>query len=98
MKFTIFSVLAFLATALAVQMPLKSVIVSYPDNTPNSVVDQAMDAIKSAGGMVRYFCFIHPYHMLQCHSRSNILDRPARDVLLRLFFLLTRGNVYVHSF
>jgi len=54
MKLTIFSVLAFVAATLAVQMPLRSVIVSYPDNTPDSVVDQAMDAIKAAGGMVTH--------------------------------------------
>ncbi|KAG0647901.1 Uncharacterized protein D0Z07_5898 [Hyphodiscus hymeniophilus] len=52
MKLTIFSILAFATVALAVQMPLKSVIVSYPDDTPDSVVDKAMDAVKAAGGMV----------------------------------------------
>jgi hypothetical protein len=53
MKVTLFSVLAFVTAALAVQAPLKSVIISYPDNTPDSVIDQAMDAVKAAGGMVR---------------------------------------------
>lgn len=50
MKIAVFSVLAFVAAALAVQMPQKSVIVSYSQDTPDRVIDQAMDAIKAAGG------------------------------------------------
>lgn len=50
MKIAIFSVLALIAAALAVQMPQKSVIVTYPQDTPDRVIDQAMDAIKAAGG------------------------------------------------
>jgi len=40
--------------ATAVSTPQRSVIVSYPENTPNSVVDQAMNAINDAGGMVTH--------------------------------------------
>ncbi len=54
MKFTIFSILAFVALALGVTMPQKSVIVSYPDNTPDRVLDQAKNAIKAAGGMITH--------------------------------------------
>lgn len=79
MKLTIFSALALVATALAVQMPLKSVIVSYPDNTPSSVVDQAMDAIKGAGGMVRDLCFFPSCPMAKCSSHPNILNA-MRDI------------------
>jgi len=54
MKFTLFTVLAFLSLALAATMPQKAVIVSYPDDTPDSIVDQAKDAIKAAGGIITH--------------------------------------------
>lgn len=37
---------AFVATVLAVA-PQKQVVVTYPDRTPDSVVDKAKDAIKN---------------------------------------------------
>lgn len=40
--------------ALASIIPQKSVIISYDDNTPASVIDQAMDAIKAAGGIITH--------------------------------------------
>jgi len=40
MKFTIFTVLAFISVALAATMPQKAVIVSYPDDCPDSIVEQ----------------------------------------------------------
>lgn len=55
MKFTILAILATLALGvLAAQVPQKAIIVSYPENTPSSVVDQAMEAIKAAGGMITH--------------------------------------------
>lgn len=41
----LFALLAAFALAVA---PQKPVIVSYPNDTPQSVIDQAMDAIKKA--------------------------------------------------
>lgn len=38
----------------AKQAPLKDVIVSYPKGTPNSVVENAMDTIKDAGGIITH--------------------------------------------
>ena len=54
MKIAIFSLLALVAVVMGATMPQKAVIISYPDNTPDSVVNQAMDAIKAAGGMVTH--------------------------------------------
>ena len=54
MKIVIFSLLALAAVVMGATMPQKAVIISYPDNTPDSVVDQAMDAIKAAGGMITH--------------------------------------------
>ncbi|TVY20439.1 Uncharacterized protein LARI1_G001012 [Lachnellula arida] len=54
MKLTIFSVVALAAVAFGVAVPLKSVIVTYPDATPNDIIDSAMSAIKSAGGVVTH--------------------------------------------
>jgi hypothetical protein len=41
MRIAAFSILALVAAALGAQMPQKAVIVSYPDNTPDSIIDQA---------------------------------------------------------
>lgn len=60
MIFTKFTQLALLAISLfsipglSAAAPQKSVIVSYPDDTPNNVVQQAMDAIKNAGGVITH--------------------------------------------
>jgi Mrp family chromosome partitioning ATPase len=54
MRLAIFSILALVAVVLGATMPQKAVIVSYPDETPDSVVDQAKSAIKAAGGMITH--------------------------------------------
>lgn len=54
MRFTLFTILSFMAVVFAAQLPQKSIIVSYDDNVPDSVINQAMDAIKSAGGMITH--------------------------------------------
>jgi Mrp family chromosome partitioning ATPase len=54
MKLAIISVLALAAVVLGAQMPQKAVIVSYPNDTPDSVLNQAKDAIKAAGGMITH--------------------------------------------
>ncbi|KAK4999954.1 hypothetical protein LTR28_013211 [Elasticomyces elasticus] len=49
MKLAIYSILlALLATCALAAAPQKAVIVSYPKDTPNSVVDRAKTAIKEA--------------------------------------------------
>lgn len=60
MKFTIFSILAMATVALAVATPQKAVIVSYPNDTPDSVVEQAKNAIKAAGGIIT-----HEYQLIK---------------------------------
>lgn len=54
MKLGLFSILAFVAVALAATQPQKSIIITYPDNTPDSIVDQAKNAVIAAGGMVTH--------------------------------------------
>jgi hypothetical protein len=54
MKFSVFSILAFVVVALAATQPQKSIIITYPDNTPDSIVEQAKNAVIAAGGMVTH--------------------------------------------
>ncbi|KIM98838.1 hypothetical protein OIDMADRAFT_19873 [Oidiodendron maius Zn] len=54
MKLAIISTLAMSAIVLGAQLPQKAVIVSYPDETPDHILDQAKDAIKAAGGMITH--------------------------------------------
>jgi hypothetical protein len=54
MKLSLIPVLTFLALASAAAQPQRQVIVSYPDNTPNSVLEAAMDEIRAAGGMITH--------------------------------------------
>lgn len=49
MRFAIFSFLLALLAAYAMAVaPLRSVIISYPNETPQDVVDSACDAIENA--------------------------------------------------
>ncbi|ELR01711.1 hypothetical protein VC83_00942 [Pseudogymnoascus destructans] len=54
MKFTLLPLLSLLALASAAAQPQRQVIISYPDNTPYSVVEAAMDEIRAAGGMITH--------------------------------------------
>jgi hypothetical protein len=55
MKLAIVATLVtLLAIVSAVAQPQKQVIVSYPDDTPGSVVEAAMDEIKNAGGVITH--------------------------------------------
>ncbi|KAF7868336.1 hypothetical protein EAF04_004868 [Stromatinia cepivora] len=54
MKLALLSTFIFATAALSAALPQKAVIVSYPDNTPDDVVQKAMDAIKAAGGMITH--------------------------------------------
>ncbi|KAH8904012.1 endopeptidase inhibitor-like protein [Coniochaeta sp. PMI_546] len=51
--------LTIVSGAFAVDVQ-KSVIVSYPADTPNSVLDQAKDAIKESGGIIT-----HEYQLIK---------------------------------
>ncbi|KFX93130.1 hypothetical protein V495_06689 [Pseudogymnoascus sp. VKM F-4514 (FW-929)] len=54
MKLTLLPLLGFLAVAAAAAAPQRQVVVSYPDNTPYSVIEAAMDEIRAAGGMITH--------------------------------------------
>lgn len=54
MKLAILSIFTFITMVLAAVQPQKSVIVSYPNDTPDSIVDQAKDAIIAAGGVITH--------------------------------------------
>jgi hypothetical protein len=56
MKFLFFSYFAILLSAVNVLAltPQKAVVVTYPENTPDSVMDQAKQAIINAGGMITH--------------------------------------------
>jgi len=63
MKFTILSILAFITVVMAAAQPQKSVIVSYPNDTPDNIVDQAKEAILAAGGVIT-----HEYKLIKLVS------------------------------
>jgi hypothetical protein len=54
MKLSVFSLLALAVGVLSALAPQKAVIVTYPEDTPNSVVDKAMEAITEAGGIITH--------------------------------------------
>lgn len=56
MKLAIFAVFLalFLATALAQTSPQKAVMVTYKQDTPDSVLEQAKEAIRQAGGIITH--------------------------------------------
>ncbi|KAE8449275.1 hypothetical protein EG329_008442 [Mollisiaceae sp. DMI_Dod_QoI] len=72
MKLTIFTILSVVAVVLAAQLPQKNIIVSYDDNVPDSIINQAMDAIKEAGGMIT-----HEYKLIKgfaAKAPAKVLD------------------------
>ncbi|KAF2274168.1 uncharacterized protein EI97DRAFT_435277 [Westerdykella ornata] len=85
---------AILATfAMAVAPPLKRVIVSYPNETPQSVVDEAMEAIVKAGGAI-----IHKYNII----KGFTADAPATvletvEVLSSKFSATVEEDGIVHT-
>ncbi|KAL3418672.1 hypothetical protein PVAG01_10388 [Phlyctema vagabunda] len=54
MKLSIFALSAFAALAVGVAQPQKAVIISYPDSTPDTVLEQAKEAIRLAGGVITH--------------------------------------------
>ena len=57
MKFylaSLFLALMFALLATASKLPKKSVVVSYPKDTPDHVVEQAMEGIRKAGGYITH--------------------------------------------
>ncbi|KAK5658604.1 hypothetical protein OQA88_1997 [Cercophora sp. LCS_1] len=53
------ALLAFFTGVIAVDIQ-KSVIITYPENTPDHVLDQAKKAIKDGGGMIT-----HEYQLIK---------------------------------
>ncbi|KAF2471288.1 uncharacterized protein BDR25DRAFT_285781 [Lindgomyces ingoldianus] len=72
MRFALFSLLLALLAAFAMAVaPQKSVVISYPKDTPQSVVDQAMDAIREAGGQIT-----HTYSKgFACNAPAAVLEQ-----------------------
>ncbi|KAF2811667.1 uncharacterized protein BDZ99DRAFT_384919 [Mytilinidion resinicola] len=53
--------------------PLKSVIVSYPDSTPNSVLDKAKSAIVEAGGIITHE-YSKSVRAFSCNAPTAVLE------------------------
>ncbi|KAH8820509.1 hypothetical protein F5884DRAFT_764314 [Xylogone sp. PMI_703] len=49
-----FSLFALLPLALAITMPHKSVIITFPDDTPTDVINKAKDTIVQQGGKITH--------------------------------------------
>lgn len=60
MRFTILCLLALFATVFALLPPQKPVVVSFPDDTPSSVINDAIEEVKKGGGIIT-----HEYGMNQ---------------------------------
>jgi hypothetical protein len=54
MRLSIALLLAFVASILAVTAPQKPVVVSYPEDTPASVIQNAIEEIKKDGGTITH--------------------------------------------
>lgn len=80
----LFFVLGLLAIAVSAVTTQKAVIVSYPKDTPNSVVDQAMDAVRDAVSLMSGMILLSPIVELICmrlcrvaSSHMSIVSTPA---------------------
>lgn len=68
MKFGITTFLLLVLAVLAFAADShRQIIVSYPQNTPSHVLEQAMDAIKQAGGTI-----LHEYNLIKGFAVSSL--------------------------
>ncbi|KAF2097602.1 hypothetical protein NA57DRAFT_77855 [Rhizodiscina lignyota] len=84
MKFqltSLFLVLLFALLATAAKAPKKSVLITYPKDTPEHILDQAKEGIKKAGGYIT-----HEYNLI----KGFAADAPAKI----LESVQTWGNDY----
>jgi len=79
---------ALFAAVLAIA-PQKAVIITYPDDTPSSVINKAMDVIRDAGGVVtheysKWFLATqnNPAHSYQNSSKGLLQRREPRPWIL----------------
>lgn len=75
---------AFLSLVAAAAQPQKSVIISWPSDTPNHIIDAAKAEILKAGGVIT-----HEYHILKYVQRLCAVD-VVRQIPQRLT-LIARG-------
>jgi hypothetical protein len=54
MKLSILTLLTLVMGVFSALAPQKAVIVTYPEDTPDHVLNKAMEAIEAAGGMITH--------------------------------------------
>jgi hypothetical protein len=54
MRFSILLLLAFVVYVLALSAPQKQVVISYPADTPPSVIEKAIKEIEKDGGIITH--------------------------------------------
>jgi hypothetical protein len=54
MKLPLLILLTIVVGVFSAMVPQKAVIVTYSEDTPNGVIDKAMEAIQEAGGMITH--------------------------------------------
>jgi hypothetical protein len=72
MKFQISTCLCLLLGTLA-QAAQRQILVSYPESTPQHILDQAIDVVKEAGGTI-----LHEYTLIKGFAVSAALWNPIR--------------------
>jgi hypothetical protein len=63
---------SFFLLSLADQPDTKSVIVHYPKDTPDHIINAAMKAVKNAGGLVTHQYNIFKYAPSSTHAYINV--------------------------
>ncbi|MCJ1314472.1 hypothetical protein MMC25_008154 [Agyrium rufum] len=54
MRISVFALLVGLASCVAAANPEKQVIILFPKDTPKGLLDEAMNAVKAAGGTITH--------------------------------------------
>jgi hypothetical protein len=65
--------MALMAAYVMAVAPLQAVIISYPNETPQSVVDSAMEEVRKAGGEIT-----HIYNIIKgfaCKAPATVLEK-----------------------
>ncbi|OAP57878.1 hypothetical protein AYL99_08616 [Fonsecaea erecta] len=77
MRLPIVFLFTFFLAAFALPPPQKPVVVSFPDNTPSSIIDKAMAEIEKDGGIITHeYCersFIYTAPMIRAGTSANFV-------------------------
>ncbi len=84
MRFTVFSLVIALLAAFAMAVaPQRSVVISWPNDTPDHIVEEAKEAIRNAKGYMPPTLSRPPHKLTRLQASLHMSTISSKDLLLR---------------